>query len=85
LGDFIKVMSAVIAYQFIAKKMFVHFVITELFLIVITYFSSIYLVDAFGVEGANIGHFVSHLLYYIIVLLIFSSSLFGVLSEEHIS
>lgn len=83
LGDFIKVMSAVIAYQFIAKKMFVHFVITELFLIVITYFSSIYLVDAFGVEGANIGHFVSHLLYYIVVLLIFGSSLFGILQEEN--
>ena len=82
LGDFVKVMSMVIAYQFIAKRMFVHFVITQLFLIMMTYFSSIYLVDAFGVEGANIGHFVSYLLYYIMVLLIFGSSLFGVLSED---
>lgn len=82
LGDFVKVMSAVIAYQFIAKKMFVHFVITELFLIIMTYFSSIYLIDAFGVEGANIGYFVSHLLYYIVVLLIFGSSLFGILQED---
>ena len=83
LGDFVKVLSAVIAYQFIAKRMFIHFVITELFLIIMTYFSSIYLIDAFGVEGANIGHFVSYLLYYIVILLIFGSSLFGVLSEEH--
>ena len=32
LGDFIKVLSIVIAYQFIAKKMFTHFIIIEIFL-----------------------------------------------------
>ena len=82
LGDFVKVLSVVIAYQFIAKKMFWHFIIIELFLVVIMYFSSVYLIDAFGVKGAVIGHFVSYVMHFGIILLIFGSSLFGVLPEH---
>ena len=79
LGDFIKTLSIVIAYQFIAKKMFAHFIVIELFLAVVIYFSSVYLIQIFGVEGAVMGHFVSYLMYFGIVLLIFNSSLFGVI------
>ena len=82
LGDFVKVLSVVIAYQFIAKKMFTHFIIIEVFLVVIMYFSSVYLIDVFGVKGAVIGHFVSYIMHYGIILLIFGSSLFGVLQEK---
>jgi PST family polysaccharide transporter len=82
LGDFIKILAVVIAYQFIAKKMFVHFIITELFLVLMLYLCSTYFVDLYGVKGANIAHFVSYVMYYIIVLVIFSSSLFGILPEE---
>lgn len=83
LGDFIKVLSIVIAYQFLAKKMFTHFIIIEVFLVVMLYFSSVYLIDAFGVRGAVIGHFISYLMHFGIVLLIFGSSLFGIIPEEH--
>lgn len=82
LGDFVKVLSLVIAYQFIAKKMFLHYIIIEVFLVFMLYFTSIYFVDIYGVKGANIAHFVTYLLYFGMVLLIFSSSLFGVVSEE---
>lgn len=82
LGDLVKIMATVIAYQFIAKKMFVHFIVTELFLMVITYFTSIYFIDMYGVKGANMAHFTSYLMYYVIILLIFSSSLFGLIPEE---
>lgn len=82
MGDFVKVASMVIVYQFIAKKMFGHFIIVEIFLVVITFVSSIYLIDAFGVEGAVMGHFLSYLMHFGIILLIFGSSLFGVISEK---
>jgi len=82
LGDFIKVLSLVIVYQFLAKKMFAHFIIIEVFLIVILYFSSVYLIDVYGVEGAVIGHFVSYLLHFGIVLLLFGTSLFGIIPED---
>lgn len=82
LGDLMRVLSMVIAYQFLAKKMFSHFIVLEIFLFVMMYFSSIYLIDAFGLKGAVMGHFFSHLMYFGIILLIFGSSLFGVISEE---
>ena len=78
LGDFVKVLALVIAYQFIAKKMFWHFIITETFLLFMIYFTSVYFVDIYGVIGANIAHFVSYVMYYIIILLIFGTSLFKI-------
>ncbi|MBT8258365.1 MAG: O-antigen translocase [Bacteroidia bacterium] len=84
LGDFVKVLSVVIAYQFIAKKMFWHFIITEAFLLIITYFTSVYLIDIYGVKGANMGHLVSYLLYFLLVILILASSLFGIIPEDEV-
>ncbi|KAA5824056.1 O-antigen translocase [Algibacter amylolyticus] len=79
LGDFVKILSIVIAYQFLAKKMFWHYILTEAFLVVILYTTSVYFIDLYdNVEGAVIAHFVSYLMYYGIILLIFGSSLFGV-------
>ena len=82
LGDFVKVLSVVIAYQFLAKKMFTHFIVIELFLVFMLYFSSIYLIDIFGVKGAVIGHFVTYLMHYGIILLMFGSSLFGIDNDK---
>ncbi|MCK5401590.1 MAG: O-antigen translocase, partial [Flavobacteriaceae bacterium] len=82
LGDFVKVLSVVIAYQFIAKKMFLHYIITEVFLVIILYLTSVYFVDLYGVKGATIAHFVSYVMYYVIILLIFGSSLFSILPNE---
>jgi PST family polysaccharide transporter len=82
LGDFVKIMSIVIAYQFIAKKMFAHFIVIELFLVIVIYFSSVYLFDAYGVKGAVMAHFISYVMYFGIVLLIFSNSLFGLIPND---
>ena len=84
LGDIMRVLSMVIAYQFLAKKMFAHFIVLEVFLFVIMYFSSVYLIDEFGLKGAVMGHCLSYVMYFGIILLIFGSSLFGVLNEEGI-
>ena len=81
LGDFIKVLSIVIAYQFLAKNMFWHYIITEAFSVTLMYFTSIYFIDIYGVKGATIAHFVTYLAYYIVILLIFSSPLFGKIPE----
>jgi PST family polysaccharide transporter len=82
LGDFVKILSIVIAYQFIAKKMFAHFIVIELFLVIVIYFSSVYLVDAFGIKGAVMAHFISYVMYFGIVLLIFNNSLFGLIPND---
>lgn len=77
LGDFVKILSVVIAYQFIAKKMFWHYIITETFSVIILYFSSIYLIDMYGIKGANMAHFVNYILYFVVILVVFNKSLFG--------
>ncbi|WP_308990863.1 O-antigen translocase [Mariniflexile litorale] len=83
LGDFIKVLSMVIAYQFLAKKMFWHYILTEAFLVIILYTTSVYFIDLYdNVQGVVIAHFVSYIMYYGIILLIFGSSLFGVDVEK---
>ncbi|OEJ98986.1 lipopolysaccharide biosynthesis protein [Flavivirga aquatica] len=83
LGDFVKILSIVIAYQFLAKKMFWHYILTEAFLVIILYTTSIYFINLFdNVKGAVIAHFVSYIMYYGIILLIFGSSLFCLESEK---
>lgn len=84
LGDFMRVLSMVIAYQFLAKKMFAHFIVLEIFLFVIIYFTSIYFIDLYGLKGAVMGHCLSYIMHFGIILLIFGSSLFGVLSDEDV-
>jgi PST family polysaccharide transporter len=84
LGDFMRVLSMVIAYQFLSKKMFAHFIVLEVFLFVIMYLSSIYFIDIFGLKGAVMGHCLSYFMHFAIILLIFGSSLFGVISPEEI-
>ncbi len=81
LGDFVKVLSVVIAVQFLAKKMFWHYIITEALSVTVLYFSSIYLIDLYGVKGATMAHFVNYIFYFGIVLLIFRTSLFGKLPK----
>jgi PST family polysaccharide transporter len=82
LGDFIKVLAIVIAYQFLAKKMFAQFIIIEIFLVVMLYLTSVYLIEIFGLKGAVMGHFISYLMHFLIVLLVFSNSLFGIITDE---
>lgn len=85
LGDFIKVLSIVISYQFLAKKMFAQFVVIEIFLVIMLYLTSVYFIEIYGVEGAVMGHFFSYLMHFLIVLLVFSNSLFGVITNEDIN
>lgn len=82
LGDFVKILSMVIVFQFLAKKMFWHYIVTEAFLVIILYTISIYFIDIFGLEGVVMAHLASYLMYYGVILLIFGSSLFGLESEK---
>ena len=59
--------------------MFWHYIITEAFLVVMLYITSINFIDMFNsIQGAVVAHFVSYLLYFGVILLIFGSTLFGI-------
>ncbi len=81
LGDLLKVMALVISYQFLAKRMFWHYIITEIISLSVLYFSSIYFIDMYGVKGATIAHCVTFGVYFIIILGLFRKPLFAPLTE----
>lgn len=76
-GDFLKVASVLLAYQFIAKKMFWHYIITEVSSIGIFFLLSFLLVERFGFTGAAMAHFFQYIIYFGMVLLVFRKKLFG--------
>lgn len=76
LGDLIRVASIVIAYQFIAKNMFWHFIITQIISLTIIYLSSRFLIDLYGFVGASMAHTLSYACYFVVLLVIFRKPLF---------
>ncbi|MEO6346464.1 MAG: O-antigen translocase, partial [Aquaticitalea sp.] len=77
LGDFLKVLSLVIAYQFLAKKMILHYLFVEAFFAFNLYFLSIYFIDKIGLKGVVFAHFVCYVINFMVILIIFNKSLIG--------
>lgn len=77
LGDFVKVLSVVLAYQFLAKRMFWEYILTEAFSIIVLYLASTYFIDLYGAKGATIAHFVNYVLYLTAVVFVLRKQLFG--------
>ncbi|MEH6659144.1 O-antigen translocase [Leeuwenhoekiella marinoflava] len=75
-GDFFRVASLVLAYQLIAKNKLRAFIITQIISLSVIYFSSTLLVSRFGFVGASMGHLVSYIAYFLMLLVIFRKSLF---------
>lgn len=76
IGDFFKICSLILGFQFFAKKMTKAFIVTEVISLAILYSSSIYLVHHFGSEGAVMAHALTYILYFIVLVLYFRKKLF---------
>lgn len=70
LGDLVKIVSVVIAYQFIAKKMWKIYILTEAVSCIILYIFGVYFVKKMGVEGIVFAHFLRYIMYLIFVILL---------------
>lgn len=80
-GDFFKIAATVIAYQFLAKNMFWHYVLVEIFSVALIYLLSIAFITRYGYVGASIGYLIYSFIHFITVLLIFRRKLFGKLTD----
>ncbi len=69
LGDFVRLATVVIAYQFLAKKLVWSFVITELISLGLFYGLSKHFVDIYGAEGVVMAHFYRYIIYFVIVVI----------------
>ena len=68
MGDFVRLISMVISYYFIAKKLVYHFVFTEILSVGLFYVFAHYFINLYGVQGVVIGHFIRYCVYLIVVL-----------------
>lgn len=67
LGDFFRGITLILGIQFFAKKMTKAFIFTELFSIMILYFSSIFLINSYGVIGVVMAYTVTYFLYFCVL------------------
>lgn len=75
-GDFFRVMALVLSYQFHAKKMVWHYVLTDLFLAIGLYISAYFGLKYFKLQGVVMGHAVTYIIYFILILFIFRHLIF---------
>ncbi len=76
LGDFFKALSLILGYQFFAKKLTKAFIITELLSLTILWFSSIYLLKVYGIEGVVMAHAFTFFMYFLVLGIYFRKYLF---------
>jgi len=75
-GDVLKAASLILGFQFFAKKLTLAFIISELASLAILYFSSVYLVKIFGVQGIVMAQAFDNFIYLLVLVVYFRKSLF---------
>ena len=68
MGDFVRLASLVLAHQFLAKKLVINYVFTEILSIALFYVFANYLVNSYGMEGIVMAHFFRYVIYFLVVL-----------------
>jgi PST family polysaccharide transporter len=75
LGDFFKVCSLILGYEFFAKKMTRSFIVTEAVSFGLLYVFSVVFVKQYGSEGAVMAHALTYFIYLLILLVYFRKKL----------
>jgi O-antigen/teichoic acid export membrane protein len=75
-GDFFKVCSLILGYEFFAKKMTRQFIITEVISFVVLYTSSRFFIELYGSEGAVMAHAFTYMIYFVTLIIYFRKKLF---------
>lgn len=76
VGDILKAASYILAFQFYAKKMTKAFVLFEIASLAVLYFSSIYFISIYQIEGVVIAHAFTYVIYFVALVVYFRRNLF---------
>ncbi|MXO06872.1 oligosaccharide flippase family protein [Flavobacterium sp. HBTb2-11-1] len=76
LGDVFKVCALILGYQFFAKRETLMFVLTEFFSLSVLYFSSLYFIKEFQIEGVVMAYAFENLIYLLVLVFYFRKNLF---------
>ncbi len=75
IGDVFKAASFILGYQFYAKKLTKAFIVFELFSLSVLYFSSIYCMTLFKIEGVVMGYAITYVVYFVTLSVYFRKCL----------
>ncbi|MDQ8014042.1 MAG: O-antigen translocase [Flavobacterium nitrogenifigens] len=75
-GDVFKVCALILGYQFFAKRKTLMFILTEFFSLSVLYFSSLYFIKEFQIEGVVVAYAFDNLVYLLVLVFYFRKSLF---------
>ncbi|KQS93125.1 O-antigen translocase [Chryseobacterium sp. Leaf394] len=76
-GDFFKVLSLVFSYLMISKVMTKGYIIIEILFPVLYVFLSLAFIHKIGLKGSSIAFFITYLLSFLVMILIFRKTVFG--------
>jgi PST family polysaccharide transporter len=71
LGDYVRVISLILAFLMLAKTKVIHYIYTEIGFWVLYYILTPFFMAKYQLEGISIAYFVSYLLYLLSLLFIF--------------
>ncbi|MBC7522950.1 MAG: O-antigen translocase [Flavobacterium sp.] len=71
VGDIFKAASYVLAFLFYAKRLTKAFIISEIGSLLLLYFSSLFFIHKFGIEGVVMAHALTYFIYFIVLSLYF--------------
>lgn len=77
VGDFFKIASIILGYEFFAKKMTAAFIVTEVFSFVVLYVLSHILINRYGTTGAVMAYAYTNLIYFITLTIYFRKKIFA--------
>lgn len=77
IGDVFKALSIILGYQFFAKKLTKEYIIFEIFSLFVLYFSSMFFIKWYSIEGVVMAHAFTYILYFITLSIYFRKSLFS--------
>lgn len=76
MADVFKVTGMILAYQFLAKKIVIPYIIIELSSILLLYFLSLYFIEVIGIQGVVVAQAIDNLIYLLVLIIYFRKSLF---------
>ncbi len=77
LGDVFKAASLILGYQFFAKNLIKAFIVTEMISFAVLYFSSIFAVTVWGLEGVVMAYFFTYFVYLLVLVVYFRRLIFA--------
>lgn len=76
IGDFFKICGMILGFQFLAKKIVLHYILIEVVSNVFLYFSSVYLIIIVGIQGVLMAQAAEQCLYFFFLVFYFRKILF---------